>query len=179
METTAAVFDNGAELTDSVNLMNEIMRRKLSLLHEMHYLTVQAYSYVSEESVESLGNIFETKQGLIREIDGLDKQFLALFDGLKAGFGINSMAELRQDRSPGLKDLRANTSEILEMLKKLDALDAKLNQSVEKLRGNVAADLNRIRKQRQISGVYSSDSVRRDKKDQPDMTSHPNFDIKK
>ena len=179
MQTTVAANDQDAYMSDSVKYMNEIMKRKLSLLHEMHYLSTQAYGYVSEESVDSLSNIFEAKQALIQEIDILDKQFLKLFDGLKAGFGINSMAELRQDKSPGLSDLRANTSEILEMLKKLDALDSKLNISVEKLRGDVAADLNRIRRQKQISGVYSSDAVRRDKKDQPEIAPHSSFDTKK
>ena len=164
------------KLNESVRLMNDIMRRKLSLLHEMHSLSVQAYNHISEESVEPLNNIIEAKQALIVEIDHLDRRFLLEFEKLKTDLGLTSMADLRRGESPLLKDLRLNTAEILDILQKLDELDAKLNHGIVKLRDDIAADLARIRRQKQISGAYSNDTPRQNINEQADYTSTPGFD---
>jgi len=149
-----------------VELMNGIMRRKLSLLYEMHGLSEQAYGYVSEESLEPLGNIIEAKQELIREIDQLDRSFLFEFERLKSDLGLSSMEDLKKPQNPHLRDLQDNSAEIMGLLNKIDALDVKLNQGIVKLREDIAADLSRIRRQKQVSGMYSSDGERQQKGEQ-------------
>jgi hypothetical protein len=143
-------------LIQSINLT---MRRKLSLLYEIFNHSNLAFGYVSEDSVEQLANVFSEKQEMIYEIDYLDRKFLNEFEGLKAAVGISSMEELRVGDNGRLADLRLNTSEIMDILKKIDALDQKVNQKIAKLREDVAADLVRIRRQRHISGIYGSDGA--------------------
>jgi hypothetical protein len=69
--------------------------------------------------------------------------------------------------------------EILDILKKLDSMDFKLNQKIKKFREEIATDLTRIRKQRQISGVYSNDPVRKQKADASDNAAPSVFNLKK
>jgi len=164
------------KINESVRLMNGIMGRKLTLLYEMQNLSEQAYNYISEECVEPLNNIIEAKQALIVEIDHLDRRFLLEFEQLKNDLGLSSIADLRRGESPLLKDLRLNTAEILDILQKLDELDTKLNQGIVKLRDDIAADLTRIRRQKQISGVYSNETPGKNKKEQTEYNSAPGFD---
>ena len=170
--------NNDEKINESVRQINNVMKRKLSLLYEMHNLSAKAYNYISEDSVEPLNNIFEAKQELIHEIDQLDRVFLDGFEQLKSGLGLSSIADLRQPQSPQLKDLQLNTAEIMDLMQKIGDLDAKLNQKIVKLREDIAADLTRIRRQKQVSGFYSNDNTRRQKDDQPDMSAPPNFDKK-
>ena len=163
----------------SVRRMNGIMQRKLSLLYEMHNLSSQAYGYLSEDGVEPLGNIYEAKQALIDEVDHLDKLFLHEFENLKAGLGLTSIADLSGNGSPLLKELKLNTSEILGPLEKIEGLDSRLNLKILKMRDDIAADLARVRKQKQVSGTYSSDGPPRPKFDQADYSSQSSFDKKK
>lgn len=166
-------------INESVRHMNGTMRRKLSLLYEIYSLTGRAYNYVSEDGTEPLNNIIEAKQELILEIDTLDKRFLTDFDALKTELGVSSVAEVRPDNSPEFKELRDNTVEILDILKKLDSMDFKLNQKIKKFREEIATDLTRIRKQRQISGVYSNDPARKQKADASDNAAPSVFNLKK
>lgn len=137
--------------------MNDIMQRKLSLLYEMRNLSEQAYNYVSEDTIEPLNNIIEQKQAVIDEIDTLDDVFLTEFNSLKTGLGLSTIQELEDNKSPQLKNLRMNTADILDIMQKIAALDDKFNKSLIKLRENVSADLARIRKQKQVSGMYEND----------------------
>ena len=141
----------------SVRKMNDIMQRKLSLLYEMRNLSEQAYNYVSEDTIEPLNNIIEQKQAVIDEIDTLDDVFLTEFNSLKTGLGLSTIQELEDNKSPQLKNLRMNTADILDIMQKIAALDDKFNKSLIKLRENVSADLARIRKQKQVSGMYEND----------------------
>ena len=162
-----------------VRVMNGIMRRKLSLLRDMLNLSEQAGNYIGEDSVESLNNIMDAKQELILEIDRLDKNFLNEFDMLKTNLNISSIEELRTSQSPELADLQSNTSEILGLLNKINALDKKINSSVVKLREDIASDLNRIRRQKQISSLYSGDGSQRSKNESANRPVLSNFDTKK
>ena len=103
---------------DCMSRMNEIMRRKLSLLHEIHDLASQAFNYISEECAESLDNLMNEKQGLMAEIDRLDKQFLLEFGKFKAareerqtgapgGSQPPDLHELRSAQPPELHELRS------------------------------------------------------------------------
>jgi len=148
-------------IAEPVQKMNGILRRKLSLLNEALYLSEQAYNYIDEDNIEPLNNLIESKQELTREIDHYDRLFLFEFDKLKSDLGISSINELGTIDELGLKELKQNTEKILELLKKIEALDAKFNQGIAKLRNDIAADLVRITCQKQISGMYSSDAVKR------------------
>ena len=162
-----------------VRKMNEIMRRKLSLLRDMLNLSEQANNYLGEENVDLLNNIIDAKQELIRDIDHLDKKFLIEFETLKTEQGISSMEELKMSLSTELPILRENTSAILDILNKIYAFEKKFNGGAVKLRDDIAAELNRIRRQKQINAFYSNDSPRRKKNEPANHPAFSSFDKKK
>jgi hypothetical protein len=154
------------------------MRRKLSLLYEMHSLSEQANNYISEECVESLGNIVDAKQELIAEVDRLDKLFLDDYGVLKAELGLSSIEELQGVAPPPLRELRLNTAEIMDLLKKIEALDKRFNGGIKSLREDISADLARIRRQKQTSGIYANDGKQRKKSSASDFGLPRNIDAK-
>ena len=178
MVVLTAEADKNERVNASVDRMNENMRRKLSLLYEMYSLSASAYNYIGEESVEPLNNIFDSKQLLILEADSLDKQFLEDFETMKTDLGISSLAEFQRGNYPGLRELRMNTDEILDILGKLQAIDANVKNGIARLRDNVADDLTRIRRQKQISGAYADDPSRQGRDDRVEIKASPSFDRK-
>ena len=165
---TAAGFGVGAEnerlINELVVSINDLMRRKLSLLYEIYRYTSEEYLYVQEESMEQLGAVLADKQELISEIDYLDRKFLTDFSALKELLGIASFEELKAGEHGNrglLSELKLNTKEIMEILTKIDAQDKKVTAKIAKLRDDLTMELVRIRKQRNISTVYSGDKPQR------------------
>ena len=146
-------------LEESTKRMNAIMSRKLTILHEIYGLSEQASGYINERDIERLNNIIDEKQLLIDRADGLDKLFLSESDALKSSLDLNSLEVLRISQTAQLKDLQNNTADILAMIKKLYDMEIDINCGILKLRDDITADLNRIRKQKQISALYSRDDA--------------------
>ena len=152
--------NGGAErpIDEIILSINDLMRRKLSLLYEFYHFTSDEYNYVREESIELLGTIIEDKQELINEIDYLDRKFLTEFSVLKEILGVSSLEELSGSGDDGLlNELKLNTKEIMDLLIKIDTLDKKVNAKIAKLRADLTLDLSRVQKQRHISTLYSGD----------------------
>ncbi|MCL2164269.1 MAG: hypothetical protein FWH55_07735 [Oscillospiraceae bacterium] len=138
--------------------LNHIMKKKLSLLYEIYTCTSQEYVYANEEGIEQLGNLIQEKQELILEIDYLDRRFLAEFEDVKKELGVSSLETLGEKGDESLAVLKLNTSEIMDILKKIDALDKKVHAKVAKLRSDLSQELTKIKKQRHVSEIYSSES---------------------
>jgi len=181
---------NTAAADTSLQRMNAALRRKLSLLRDMQSYSEQAGTFIDEDNVEQLGNVFIEKQGLIEEIDYLDRQFLSDFDGFKSDLGICSLDEiygpdsvrfggLRERNAAGLRDLRAYTSEILGLARKIESLESGVNKRIKKLRDDLTADLARIRRQKQVSGFYAGDGAQPQSRRNAELPTHPKFDSKK
>ena len=168
-------------INDIVSSINELMRRKLSLLFEFYRYTSDEYDYVREESMEQLGSIIVEKQEIINEINFLDRKFLVDFSSLKERLGISSLDELKNRGEYGsLTELKLNTKEIMNVLSKIDTLDKKVNAKIAKLRTELTSDLTRIQKQRNISTLYSGDKPKKNvSPGQKNVYSGSSFDRKK
>ena len=160
MDTIANETSRDIAADKTLREMNAIMRRKITLLNDMRDLSEQAGNYIDEESVGLLQNLLDAKQELIREVDRLDRMFLTQFNDVKTMLGVSSLEELSLTYSPELGDLRDNTSAICDLLNKIYEFDKKFNGDIRKLRDSVAADLTRIRRQKQISRLYTNEGLR-------------------
>jgi hypothetical protein len=164
---------------ESLRLMNDLLRRKLNILQNMHGISAQSVNYVGETGFEALSNIVDLKQSLIRDIDYLDNLFLSEFGKLKSGMGIKTLDELNGAGQPGLAELRTQTAKILELLYNIGSLDKIFNDELLKLRDVISADLNRIKKQKRVSEQYDSDAAGGRLKGPADYPPASFFDAKK
>jgi len=148
------------KINESIFRMNDLLQRKLSILREIYLYSLQTSSYISEDSVEQLNNIFDEKREMTLEVDSLDRQFLNEFDRLKADYGLNVAGDAQGGKSPYLRELKDSTAEMLELLKKTEELDAISYRSIKSLRDNISNDLTNIRRQKHVSGVYGNEGSR-------------------
>jgi hypothetical protein len=140
--------------------MNSIMQKKLSILYEIHNLTSLEYNYTYEDGIEQLGNILAEKQEMIYEIDYLDQKFLMEFDALKKELGVSSLEDVGEQDGEGFSELKSNTSDMLDTLKKIEKLDKKVQMKIMKLRGDISQELTRIKKQRHVSSIYNAENAK-------------------
>ena len=151
-----------------IRAVNATMRRKLSLLHEIHKLTVAEYGYVRDDSIEQLGNVLAEKQELMNEIDALDNRFLREFTAMKEAFGVSSVEEMpaEADADGSLAQMKSSTADILDALAKISDLDAQITEKISELRQALTADMTRLRHQRHVSGIYGADVRQQDAQQQ-------------
>ncbi|MCL2057830.1 MAG: flagellar protein FlgN [Oscillospiraceae bacterium] len=159
MKFMAANIYIDAQADESLRQMNDILKRKLSTMGDMYHISEQAYGYINEDDVERLNNMIEAKQELIREIDHLDGLFLIEFDKLKANLGLSTIDELRMSQSRQLSELRSNTADVMSMAGRIYDFDVKINHGVTKLRDDITAELTQLRRQKQISDLYTNDGT--------------------
>ena len=161
--------------------LNLIMKKKLSILYQIYNCTSQEYGYANEDGIEQLGILIEEKQGMISEIDYLDRKFLVEFEDLKQELGIDSLDNIDGEGNEELTVLKLNTTEILEILNKIDDLDKKVQTKVSKLREDLAQELTKIKKQKDVSKIYNTENAKGAMRDLGvyDTSNKSTFDKKK
>ena len=141
----------------------ETMRRKLPLLYTMRRLTDAEFGYINGDSMEQLGNTLAERQELIKEIDMLDERFLREYGELKEAFGVESAEEIPAGAVSGtdceglLAEMKSATNEIMGVLTDISDLDAQIAEKMATLRASLTADMERLRHQRHVSGIYGAD----------------------
>jgi hypothetical protein len=133
------------------------MKKKLSLLYEIYNCTSQELVYSNEEGIEQLGNIIQEKQELISEIDYLDRKFLIEFEDVKKELGVSTLDSLVGSSDESFAALKLNTSEIVEILNKIDRLGKIVRAKVVKLREDLSQELTKLKKQKHVSQIYGSE----------------------
>jgi hypothetical protein len=136
------------------------MKKKLSILYEIHTLTSHEYLFAHEDGIEQLGNILAEKQDKMDEIDNLDRKFLVEFDALKKELGVSSLEDIGEQEGVGFSELKTNTSDMLTTLKKIEELDKKVQTKIMKLREDISNDLTRIKKQKHVSSIYNAENTK-------------------
>ena len=168
-------------LNSIVLSLNFTMKRKLSILYEIHNHTSQEYNCVSEENLEQLGSLLKEKQELMSEIDYLDRKFLVEFDELKKELGVSSLENIDMEGNSSLDSLKLNTEEILDILKKIERLDKKVQQKISKLRNDITMEMTKIKKHKQVNKIYNDENAKSVMRDFGvyDISKRSSFDKKK
>ena len=150
-------------------------------MYELYNHTLQEHIYASEDGVDLLSTVLKEKQDLMSEIDYLDRKFLVGFSDLKKELGVSSLEEMERTDDKDFADLRLNTVEILDTLKKIDSLDKKVQQKITKLRNDITQDLAKIKNQRRASKVYAEENAKNVMRDFGvyDAPKSSSFDAKK
>jgi len=160
----------GAQAGEAVARMDaigDIQERKLALLGRMCAISESESLYATEDGVECLGNVLQERQGLISDIDHLDRRFLAEFEALKRALGVETLEEADASALGGsdrAEAMRRRTEKTVGLLRRIEAADRVSSARVAALRDSLAQDIVRLRKQRHINSIYGNEAAARGRK---------------
>ncbi len=141
--------------SDLIDNLIKLSDGKLFLLKQLSVLTQQQSKNIDSEEAARLNDIIEQKQNIMKQVDVLDKDFLAKYDLLRGSVMLETLDGLQANEKDKMKILKDKITEIHSITEKIHKLDT---ANVEKLKKNlksVQAELEKTRVGKKVLQGYT------------------------
>ena len=135
--------------------MIELLTRKKQLLGDMLDLTKTQTGVIAAGTLDELQKLIDEKQQRIDEIDKLDADFKVYFESLKIAFGINKLNELNAAGNPQARQLKQITSEVLELVVEISAVEKVNSEKSKRLLDELGTQIKNVNQGKKINNAYS------------------------
>lgn len=146
-----------------IELLNSLLSEKKAILLDILALTEAQSDAITEAGMDSLDHLIKQKQLGIDGINKLDGGFASYYDKLKASLGISCMEELeaaKLDDSAikGVKQLKAQTAEILDVIRSISQLEKENARKSKTLLEQFGSEIKKINQGKKANSAYKSGS---------------------
>ena len=150
----------GVKMTyDNVKKMIELSGEKKSFLNEILEITKLQQGLIQDEQMEELNQSLLAKESLIGKIDIIDREFLKLYDQVKAQEHIDSLDKIDMQKYSNIKSLKEIVSEINTILNNISIIDKnntiKMKSNVDKIK----SDLKQVKEAKRAYKGYNYENV--------------------
>lgn len=144
------------QVRDLIGKLIEYNSKKEELLERFLQISKEQKLSIESNSLNSLMDNIKKKQGVMEEIDTIDRHFYGTFVELKQLGQIESIEEIDTKNYPEVLRLKSTVSTIMSILEDIDKLDkenvSKVTNEIEKVKNS----MKEVQGQRKISKGYSS-----------------------
>lgn len=147
-----------------IERLKELLLKKKALLLDVLTLTQAQTEAITEDSLESLDNLLNSKQLKIDAINKLDEEFGTYYQRLKSIMGISRLeqldvAKLDGDSSKGAKQLKDLTAELLDIIRNISEIEKVNSQKCSKLLEQFGSEIKKINQGKKTNNAYNTGSV--------------------
>ncbi len=133
-----------------------IVKEKNQLLSRMYSITKIQVAEIEKENIESLNEIMDEKDKIIKKVDQLDISFLTIFSKIKKDNNVEDIYELSTEEYPNLKELKDAVKEVSSQLVAISLLDEKNHQNIKKALEQTKLELRRLKKGKKAYKGYNA-----------------------
>lgn len=152
---------------NSINKMIKLSVDKKHKLGEILDLTRAQEKAIKEDNTEELSKILVQKDKLMKYVDDLDKEFVSLYERVKAEENVDNFRDIDVTKYGSLKGLKDVVEEINRILDKLTQLDKRNMENMKDSLNKTKSDLKQVKEVQRAYKGYSyeeSGSILIDKK---------------
>lgn len=142
------------------------MDKKNKLVEILDFTNVQEKA-IKEDNTEELSKILVQKDRLMKSVDDLDKEFVSLYERVKAEENVDNFRDIDVTKYESLKGLKDVVEEINRILDKLTQLDKRNMENMKDSLNKTKSDLKQVKEVQRAYKGYSyeeSGSILIDKK---------------
>lgn len=142
------------------------MDKKNKLMEILDFTNVQEKA-IKEDNTEELSKILVQKDRLMKSVDDLDKEFVSLYERVKAEENVDNFRDIDVTKYESLKGLKDVVEEINRILDKLTQLDKRNMENMKDSLNKTKSDLKQVKEVQRAYKGYSyeeSGSILIDKK---------------
>lgn len=143
----------------NVDRLIKVSETKEELLSKFFELTKTQNDLIKSEDFDQFDDILEEKERLIGEIDGLDVEFIELYEGFKKEANVESIEDIDASEYPNLKDLKKTISNLSNLLREVDLLDKSNMALMKKSFSEVKLDLKNAKTNKLAHRGYNQNPV--------------------
>lgn len=152
---------------NNINKMIKLsMDKKNKLVEILDFTNVQEKA-IKEDNTEELSKILVQKDRLMKSVDDLDKEFVSLYERVKAEENVDNFRDINVTKYESLKGLKDVVEEINRILDKLTQLDKRNMENMKDSLNKTKSDLKQVKEVQRAYKGYSyeeSGSILIDKK---------------
>ncbi|MFA7533791.1 MAG: flagellar export chaperone FlgN [Tissierellaceae bacterium] len=152
---------------NNINKMIKLsMDKKNKLMEILDFTNVQEKA-IKEDNTEELSKILVQKDRLMKSVDDLDKEFVSLYERVKAEENVDNFRDIDVTKYESLKGLKDVVEEINRILDKLTQLDKRNMENMKDSLNKTKSDLKQVKEVQRAYKGYSyeeSGSILIDKK---------------
>lgn len=130
---------------ERIDKLIAITKKKRELLDSLLTLTNKQTLEIEKEEMDKLNYILDKKDGIIKEIDRLDLDFVNIFSQIKRDHSIEKIGELDVEAYPNLKELKEEVKEITSTLASLSLIDEKNTKFIKEKLKETKLELKKVK----------------------------------
>ncbi|NLW40734.1 MAG: flagellar protein FlgN [Tissierellia bacterium] len=130
---------------ERIDKLIAITKKKRELLDSLLTLTNKQTLEIEKEEMDKLNYILDKKDGIIKEIDRLDLDFVNIFSQIKRDHSIEKIGELDVEVYPNLKELKEEVKEITSILASLSLIDEKNTKFIKEKLKETKLELKKVK----------------------------------
>lgn len=130
---------------ERIDKLIAITKKKRELLDSLLTLTNKQTLEIEKEEMDKLNYILDKKDGIIKEIDRLDLDFVNIFYQIKRDHSIEKIGELDVEVYPNLKELKEEVKEITSILASLSLIDEKNTKFIKEKLKETKLELKKVK----------------------------------
>jgi len=142
--------------------MQELLKEKKAALDIIYNMTVKQREDIEKNEGENLKEFIDIKQEQIDKIDNIDELFEDAFNEFKKELNIQSIETLDFKLYPGLKTIKDQTEDIVNLGKKAMELEIVNKEKLEALIENIKSDINQVKAGKKSIHAYDVQNVNTD-----------------
>jgi len=144
-----------------IESINELLLKKKALLLEILAFTQSQCETITEAGMDNLNHLIDGKQLKIDEINKLDDEFGAYCQKLKSALGIAHLDQLDTEvleagAAKGAKLLKAQTAEILDVVRSISEIEKENARKSKKLLEQFGNEIKRINQGKKANNAYKT-----------------------
>lgn len=143
-----------------VDRLIEIQGKKKVLLQGLLELTEAQTKAINEEDIDQLNKLIDQKQLRIDDISKLDEEFGVYFARLKMSQKVSSLDELDMTGVRGAKELKATTSNLVQLITSISIIEKQNSEKSNKLLIELGSEIKKINQNKKVNNVYSPIQVK-------------------
>lgn len=142
-------------ITEKIDELISITKEKNRLLNQMYNITKEQIEEIEREEMDSLNDIMDKKDSLMKKIDELDLSFITIFSQIKKEDSIESIDELSIEQYPNLGQLKEVVKEVSSTLIAISLLDEKNTQAMKERFEETKIELRKLKKGKKAYKGYN------------------------
>lgn len=147
-----------------IERLNELLQKKKALLLDILTLTQAQSEAITDEDLDSLNNLINSKQLKMDAINKFDEEFGTYYQRLKSTLGISHLdqldtAKLESSASESAKQLKGLTAEILKVIRDIGEIEKANDQKSKKLLEQFGSEIKKINQGKKANSAYNPGPV--------------------
>ncbi len=146
-------------MENNIEKIITLSKEKEKLLDIMLDLTIKQGQIIEDDDLDGLALILNEKENIMAKVDGMDIEFLKLYDSLKVKEGIKTFEEIDVDKYNNIKDLKDIVRSINTTLRKISKVDKENTQNMKISINNVKLDIKNVKKGKRAYKGYNYENT--------------------